>query len=338
MKLQVTVLLFCIAMVAARPGCGGRYGKRSPGCHGNRNAAYGGQQASYGGQQAAGGVQGRSGRAATLQSALTGAGLTTLLALVEQADLVGALTGDSDLTVMAPTNEALKTFIDSLPSAPDTATVKKVLLNHVISGAVPARVVATLDGKQAENLDGNKMTVRVNGKTRENPTGITVGGARVAKVDIPVLRLTVHVLDDVINPFELNTVQEGLNGLRLTTLLSLLQNADLVGALNGPDDLTLFAPTNKALDTFIKSLPSAPDAATVKKVLLNHVISGKALSSDITDGLTVKNLDGNDMSFKVTGNGVTIGGARIARTDIVAGKNGKVTIHVLDDVINPFNL
>jgi len=158
---------------------------------------------------------------------------------------------------------------------------------------------------------------------------------RVSKVDLPVLKLTVHVLDDVINPFELGTVQEGLKGLRLTKLNTLLENADLIGALSGNDDLTLFAPTTDALDRFINSLPSAPDAETVKTVLLNHVISGKAEAKDISDGLTVKNLAGNDMTFRVTNSGVTIGGARVARTDIPVRR---VTVHVLDDVINPANL
>jgi len=324
MKFQVTVLLVCIAMVAARPGCGGRYGKRSPGC-GNRN---------YNRQQA--GVQGRTGRTGNLSDGLKNLRLNTLLSLIESSGLVEALSGDSDLTLFAPTDAALDRFIKSLPSAPDAATVKKVLLNHVISGKVRSNVVATLDGKTAKNLDGNEMTIRVNPKpTSENPTGITIGGARVSKVDLPVLKLTVHVLDDVINPFELGTVQEGLKGLRLTKLNTLLENADLIGALSGNDDLTLFAPTTEALDRFINSLPSAPDAETVKTVLLNHVISGKAQAKDISDGLTVKNLAGNDMTFRVTNSGVTIGGARVARTDIPVRR---VTVHVLDDVINPANL
>ena len=185
MKLQLTVIFVCVAMAAARPGCGGRYGKRSPGCHGN------------GQQQATGAVQGRTGRASNLQDGLRNLRLNTLLSLIESADLVEALSGNSDLTLFAPTDAALKTFIDGLPDAPDTATVKKVLLNHVISGKVESRTVATLDGKKAKNLDGNEMTIRVNPKTRENPTGITIGGARVSKVDLPVLRLTVHILDDV---------------------------------------------------------------------------------------------------------------------------------------------
>lgn len=320
MKLQVTILLICISMAAARPGCGGRYGKRSPGC-GNYNRNNGGA------------VQPRAGRASNLQDGLKNLRLNTLLSLVESAGLVEALSGNSDLTLFAPTDAALKTFIDSLPNAPDSETVKKVLLNHVIAGKVRSTDIS--DGLVAENLDGNKMTIRINPKTRENPTGVTVGGARVSKVDLPVLRLTVHVLDDVINPFELGSLQEGLKGLRLNTLTSLLESADLVGALSGDSELTLFAPTDDALARFISSLPTAPDAETVKTVLLNHVISGKAEAGDITDGLTVKNLAGNDMTFRITNRGVTIGGAKVARTDIPVLR---VTVHVLDEVINPANL
>ena len=116
--------------------------------------------------------------------------------------------------------------------------------------------------------------------------------------------------------------------------MSLIENAGLVDALSGNSQMTLFAPTDAALQTFIGSLPSPPDAGTVKTVLLNHVISGQALAGAITDGLTVQNLAGNDMTFKVSG-GVTIGGARIARTDIPVLR---LTVHILDDVINPANL
>ena len=150
---------------------------------------------------------GCDGRASNLQDGLKNLRLNTLLTLIESADLVEALSGNSDLTLFAPTDAALKTFIDSLPNAPDSATVKKVLLNHVVSGKVTSLVLFSLDGQAVENLDGNKMNIRFNPMTRENPTGVTVGGARVAKVDLRVLRLTVHVLDDVINPFELELIK-----------------------------------------------------------------------------------------------------------------------------------
>ena len=274
------------------------------------------------------GATGRS-QASKLQEGLRNLRLNTLFSLIESTGLVEALSGDGQLTLFAPTDSALKKFFRRQPTAPDTETVKKVLLNHVISGRVRAEDIS--DAQVVENLDGNNMTVRV------NPTGITVGGARFSKNSCrrSVLRLTVHTLDDVINPSELGTLQEGLKGLGLNALTTLLEDADLVGALSGNSDLTLFAPTDKAFTSFIKSLPAAPDAETLKTVLLNHVISGKAKSGDISDGLTVQNLAGNDMTFRVTKGGVTIGGARVARTDNTVLQ---VTVHILDDVINPANL
>ena len=41
-----------------------------------------------------------------------------MLGLIESAGLVEALSGDGELTVFAPTDAALKRFIDGLPSKP----------------------------------------------------------------------------------------------------------------------------------------------------------------------------------------------------------------------------
>ena len=53
------------------------------------------------------------------------------------------------------------------------------------------------DGMTARNLAGKAMTIRV------TSDGVTVGGARVGRVDKEVLNLVVHILDDVINPAQL---------------------------------------------------------------------------------------------------------------------------------------
>ena len=118
MKIQGTVLLFCITMVTAIPNCTNHCSGRSPLPCCNRSH-------SRGQVQTAEGIKGMSGNDTTLQTALRSRRLTTLLSLVETANLVEALAGSDPLTVFAPTNEALKTFIDGLPSAPDAATVKK---------------------------------------------------------------------------------------------------------------------------------------------------------------------------------------------------------------------
>ena len=92
---------------------------------------------------------------------------------------------------------------------------------------------------------------------------------------MPIRRLTVHILDDVINPFELGTLQEGLRGLGLTKLATVLKDADLLQTLSFLRG-TLFAPTNEALETYWPVMPL--DTEVLKNLLLNHVIIGKGKS------------------------------------------------------------
>lgn len=52
------------------------------------------------------------------------------------------------------------------------------------------------------------------------------------------------------------------------------------------------------------------DQETLKNLLLNHVISGKLLASDIEDGMMVTNLAGNEFELipsEMTAAGVPIG-------------------------------
>ena len=58
-------------------------------------------------------------------------GLNTLLSLIETAGLVDALSGGDALTVFAPTDAALKRFIDGLPSAPGMSIVEVILMSYL---------------------------------------------------------------------------------------------------------------------------------------------------------------------------------------------------------------
>ena len=52
---------------------------------------------------------------------------------------------------------------------------------------------------------------------------------------------------------------------------------------------------------------------TLKNLLLNHVISGKVLASDIEDGMKVENLAGNELEINVNENGVVVSGVPVGR-------------------------
>ncbi|MEH2030035.1 MAG: fasciclin domain-containing protein [Nostoc sp.] len=124
-----------------------------------------------------------------------------------------------------------------------------------------------------------------------------------------------------------------------TTLTKALKAAGLTGALQGKDNLTIFAPTDAA---FAKLPPDAlqellkPDNKEVLiKILTYHVVSGKVLSTDLKSG-EVKSLEGGTINVKVDpATGVTVNDAKVTQADITAS-NG--VIHAIDQVILPPDL
>lgn len=80
------------------------------------------------------------------------------------------------------------------------------------------------------------------------------------------------------------------------TLLAAINAADLEGALNDQKaDLTVFAPTDAAFEAIpeetLASLLADP-GGLLTNILLYHVVNGRYLSSDLSDGMLLTTLDG----------------------------------------------
>jgi len=89
-------------------------------------------------------------------------------------------------------------------------------------------------------------------------------------------------------PKELNIVETAQATDALQRLVDAVIEADLVNVLVGPGPFTVLAPTNAAFDAFLNangwaSVADIPDAA-LQQVLLNHVISGSVMASDLIAG------------------------------------------------------
>lgn len=75
---------------------------------------------------------------------------------------------------------------------------------------------------------------------------------------------------------------------QFTILVDALEKADLVTTLDGSGSFTVFAPTNTAFTNFLadngfNSLDDVP-VATLREILLNHVVEGINLSSNLSTG------------------------------------------------------
>lgn len=120
-------------------------------------------------------------------------------------------------------------------------------------------------------------------------------------------------------------------------LVAALQKADLVETLQGTGPFTVFAPTNAAFEDLLKTLDitaeqllAQPDLA---KVLTYHVVSGKVMSTDLTDGMTPSTVNGETIKVDLS-SGVKINDAKVTTADLEA-TNG--VIHVIDKVLVPAN-
>merc|ERR1712176_1330764 len=118
-----------------------------------------------------------------------------------------------------------------------------------------------------------------------------------------------------------------------STLVSLLQQAELVETLSGPGPFTVFAPTNEAFAALPEStvawLTSDENKDALVEVLTYHVVSGSVMFSDLTAG-NVPTVEGQAVTVSL--DPVMINSANVMTADIGAS-NG--VIHVIDSVLIP---
>ena len=120
-----------------------------------------------------------------------------------------------------------------------------------------------------------------------------------------------------------------------TSLVAALSASELVATLQGDGPFTVFAPTDQAFADAgidLAAFTTDEDIATLTDILLYHVYSGAVNAADVTDGLTVAMVNGDDASFTVTDGTVMVGDATVTTADVMAS-NG--VIHVIDKVLMP---
>lgn len=138
----------------------------------------------------------------------------------------------------------------------------------------------------------------------------------------------------------------------LTSLVSALitadvnEGTDLVGTLSSEGPFTVFAPTNDAfaallgqLDGFdsLEDFDTDEERAILAKILTYHVVAGTAAAStDLSDGMMVTTVQGEDLTISLEG-GVFIDDATDMNAQViipdVEASNG--IVHVIDKVLLP---
>lgn len=117
-----------------------------------------------------------------------------------------------------------------------------------------------------------------------------------------------------------------------TILVKAVKAAGLVDVLKGKGPFTVFAPTDEAFKKLPKEKLEAvvADKELLKKILLAHVVQGKAVMAADAAKLDGKKVNG--FTVKVGDDKVMIGDAKVTKADLKAS-NG--VIHVIDTVLIP---
>ncbi|HEX6602697.1 MAG TPA: fasciclin domain-containing protein [Solirubrobacterales bacterium] len=131
-----------------------------------------------------------------------------------------------------------------------------------------------------------------------------------------------------------NIVETAAAAPQYSTLVSLVKKAGLVGVLSGKTNYTVFAPTNAAFNKVPKKTLNelASDKAMLKKVLLYHVLPGKAPASKVLKMKSATTAEGSKVTFSVRGKNAFVNDAKITKTDIRCS-NG--IIHSINAVLLP---
>ena len=283
-----------------------------------------------------------------VETAIATADLSNLVAALQAADgdLVSVLNGNGPFTVLAPTNAAFATFLadNNFASLADVPTdvLSQVLLNHVISGTVKSTdLTAAGSGyakTNASGAGGNDMSIYY-----DTSNGVRFNGvSSVTTADVMTSNGIVHIVDAVIGlP---SVVDHALANSNFSNLVASLQAADgdLVNVLSGAGPFTVLAPDDAAFGNFLSDngfagLGDVPTDA-LSQVLLNHVIGGTILSTDLVsagagyNNTSASGAGGNAMSIYFnTDSGVIFNGVPSVTAADVVGANG--IIHAVDAVI-----
>lgn len=130
-------------------------------------------------------------------------------------------------------------------------------------------------------------------------------------------------------------VDTAVNAGSFGTLVAAVEAAGLADTLKGEGPFTVFAPTDDAFAALpegtVESLLLPENKDKLTAILTYHVVPGKVMSGDLSNGMMAATVQGGEVKIMTDG-GVTVDGANVTTADVEAS-NG--VIHVIDAVIMP---
>ena len=161
---------------------------------------------------------------------------------------------------------------------------------------------------------------------------------KTQKVKVFVLGLValVFAASSTVKSQSKDIVDLAVGNENLKTLVAAVKAGDLVDVLKSDGPFTVFAPTDEAFAALpagtLESLLKPENKDQLVAILKYHVVSGKVMSSNLSNGQRAATVQGEKIKVSVSSGGVKIDNAKVVAADVRA-KNG--VVHVIDQVILP---
>merc|ERR1711988_148492 len=254
-------------------------------------------------------------------------------------DFAATLASWEDVTILAPSNDALETLMNSDAGSmlDNDEFVQSLLRYHVLNGTVyssnitqtPIFAPTYLNSSMYSNVTGGQVVAA----QMEDGEAQFVSGLKqvstVSEANVNYTNGVVHVIDEVLMiPGNLTSTAQNAN---LTAFLGAASNASVAETLLGSEDLTIFAPSNSAFQD-IGSLTGNLTMDMLVDILSYHVIEGTvAYSSDLSN-TSLTTLQGDDVEITIADGAVMVNNATVVNANILFAGG---VIHVIDQVLNP---
>lgn len=265
--------------------------------------------------------------------------------LLGSPSIVAALDKASNVTILAPNNNAIQTFLDQSPlgsiSRIGSGALEALLSYHVLNGTYyasnitdashPLFIPASLTNATYANITGGQ---RVEATVVDGNVTFYSGLRENSSVVTPDTNFTggtVHIIDRVLTIPQNDT--QTLIDSNLAAAAGAMAASHQADNINLERDVTIFAPTNEAFSA-VGSAVEHLTSQQLAKLVQYHVVPGTVVySSDFKNG-TLTTLSHGNVTITVRNGTVFVNSARIINSDILVS-NG--VLHVIDNVLNPMN-
>jgi transforming growth factor-beta-induced protein len=244
---------------------------------------------------------------------------TGLAQLILESGLSEQLHGGS-YTLLAPTDRAFASW----DGVVGDISLRRLVSYHLVTGEHGAQSIA--GANRLETLYGRPIAVMT------DSGNILVNDAVVEITDITVRNGVIHVIDRVLDP-PTSTIEETLlEDDRFTILARAIESTGLAVVLDANPSITLFAPTDQALEDQVDLTSVEDDPRRVHDLVLNHMIYGEVFAAELATLHSIRTLRSLALPVSMRDGRIILdNSAEIVDANILAS-NG--VIHAIDHVLH----